>query len=126
MQHVESVQITMAEDFGIQGRGAFYDATGAIRDVVQNHLFQVLSNLAMEPPARLDSESLRDEKVKVLKSIPALGPMTSSSVSSAATARSAASLPIRGSRPTRLSGCASIRGGGRASRSISAPASAFR
>jgi glucose-6-phosphate 1-dehydrogenase len=70
--HVESVQITMAEDFGIQGRGAFYDATGAIRDVVQNHLFQVLSNLAMEPPARLDSESLRDEKVKVLKSTRAL------------------------------------------------------
>jgi glucose-6-phosphate 1-dehydrogenase len=69
---VESVQITMAEDFGIQGRGGFYDATGAIRDVVQNHLFQVLSNLAMEPPARMDSESLRDEKVKVLKSIPAL------------------------------------------------------
>src|SRR5947209_8162287 len=48
--HVESVQITMAEDFGIQGRGAFYDQTGAVRDVVQNHLFQVLSNLAMEPP----------------------------------------------------------------------------
>ena len=70
--YVESVQITMAEDFGIQGRGAFYDGTGAIRDVVQNHLFQVLSNLAMEPPARLDSESLRDEKVKVLKAIPAL------------------------------------------------------
>jgi glucose-6-phosphate 1-dehydrogenase len=70
--YVESVQITMAEDFGVHGRGAFYDATGAIRDVVQNHLFQVLSNLAMEPPARLDSESLRDEKVKVLKAIPAL------------------------------------------------------
>jgi glucose-6-phosphate 1-dehydrogenase len=70
--HVESVQITMAEDFGIQGRGAFYDATGAVRDVIQNHLFQLLSNLAMEAPARLDSESLRDEKVKVLKSIPAL------------------------------------------------------
>ena len=69
---VESVQITMAEDFGIQGRGAFYDETGAIRDVVQNHLFQVLSNLAMEPPARMDSESLRDERVKVLKSIPPL------------------------------------------------------
>ena len=69
---VESVQITMAEDFGIQGRGGFYDQTGAIRDVVQNHLFQVLSNLTMEPPARMDSESLRDEKVKVLKSIPAL------------------------------------------------------
>src|SRR5713226_5171114 len=72
--HVESVQITMAEDFGIQGRGAFYDETGAIRDVVQNHLFQVLSNLAMEPPARTDSESVRDEKVKVLKAIPALTP----------------------------------------------------
>ncbi len=66
---VSSVQITMAEDFGIQGRGAFYDPTGAMRDVVQNHLFQVLSNLAMEPPARNDSESVRDEKVKVLKSI---------------------------------------------------------
>jgi glucose-6-phosphate 1-dehydrogenase len=62
----------MAEDFGVHGRGGFYDATGAIRDVVQNHLFQLLSNLAMEPPARLDSECLRDEKAKVLKSIPAL------------------------------------------------------
>src|SRR5258707_2580557 len=68
--HIESVQITMAEDFGIQGRGAFYDQTGAIRDVVQNHLFQVLSNLTMEPPVRTDSESIRDEKVKVLKAIP--------------------------------------------------------
>jgi len=72
--HVESVQITMAEDFGIQGRGAFYDGTGAVRDVVQNHLFQVLSNLAMEPPVRTDSESIRDEKVKVLKAIPSLAP----------------------------------------------------
>jgi glucose-6-phosphate 1-dehydrogenase len=68
-QHVESMQITMAEDFGVQGRGAFYDQTGAIRDVIQNHLFQVLCNLAMEPPARTDAESVRDEKVKVLKSV---------------------------------------------------------
>ena len=68
--HVESVQITMAESFGVQGRGAFYDQTGAIRDVIQNHLFQVLANLAMEPPVRTDSESIRDEKVKVLKAIP--------------------------------------------------------
>jgi glucose-6-phosphate 1-dehydrogenase len=67
--HVESVQITMAEDFGIQGRGAFYDQTGAIRDVVQNHLLQILTNVAMEPPVRTDSESIRDEKVKVLKAI---------------------------------------------------------
>ena len=71
--HVESVQITMAENFGIQGRGAFYDAVGTIRDVIQNHLFQVIANLAMEPPARRDSESIRDEKVKVLKAIPPLG-----------------------------------------------------
>ena len=70
--YIESVQITMAEDFGVQGRGGFYDGTGAIRDVVQNHLFQVLSNLAMEPPVRSDSESVRDEKVKVLKAIPTL------------------------------------------------------
>jgi glucose-6-phosphate 1-dehydrogenase len=70
--HVESVQITMAEDFGIQGRGAFYDGIGAIRDVIQNHMFQVLANLAMEPPVRTDSESIRDEKVRVLKAIPPL------------------------------------------------------
>jgi glucose-6-phosphate 1-dehydrogenase len=67
--HVESVQITMAEAFGLQGRGAFYDQTGTIRDVIQNHLFQVLTNLAMEPPVRTDGESIRDEKVKVLKAI---------------------------------------------------------
>jgi glucose-6-phosphate 1-dehydrogenase len=67
--YIESVQITMAEDFGVQGRGAFYDQTGAIRDVIQNHLFQILSNLTMEPPVRTDSETIRDEKVKVLKAI---------------------------------------------------------
>ena len=71
-QWVENIQITMAEDFGIQGRGAFYDATGTIRDVMQNHLFQVMTNLAMEPPSGRDSESIRDEKIKVLKSIETL------------------------------------------------------
>ena len=69
---VESVQITMAENFGIQGRGAFYDGTGTLRDVVQNHLFQVLAYLTMEPPVRTDSESIRDEKVKILRAIPPL------------------------------------------------------
>ena len=68
--YIESVQITMAENFGVEGRGAFYDQTGAIRDVIQNHLFQILCNLAMEPPVRTDSETIRDEKVKVLKAIP--------------------------------------------------------
>jgi glucose-6-phosphate 1-dehydrogenase len=72
--YVESLQITMAESFGVQGRGAFYDQTGTIRDVVQNHLFQVLCNLTMEPPVRTDSESIRDEKVKMLKAIPDLRP----------------------------------------------------
>lgn len=69
---VESVQITMAERIGVQGRGAFYEEAGAVRDVVQNHLLQVLANVAMEPPAGRDDESVRDEKVKVLKAIPSL------------------------------------------------------
>jgi glucose-6-phosphate 1-dehydrogenase len=64
----------MAENFGVQGRGLFYEEAGAIRDVVQNHLLQILANLTMEPPAATDSESVRDEKVKVLKAIPALDP----------------------------------------------------
>jgi glucose-6-phosphate 1-dehydrogenase len=68
--YIDSVQITMAEDFGVEGRGVFYDQTGTIRDVIQNHLFQILCNLAMEPPVRMDSETIRDEKVKVLKAIP--------------------------------------------------------
>jgi glucose-6-phosphate 1-dehydrogenase len=72
--YIESVQITMAEDFGVEGRGAFYDQTGTIRDVIQNHLFQILCNLAMEPPVRTDSETIRDEKAKVLKAIPSIEP----------------------------------------------------
>jgi glucose-6-phosphate 1-dehydrogenase len=72
--YIESVQITMAENFGIQGRGSFYDQTGAIRDVIQNHIFQIMCNLAMECPARSDSDSIRDEKVKVLKAIPPIDP----------------------------------------------------
>jgi glucose-6-phosphate 1-dehydrogenase len=72
--YIESIQITMAEDFGVQGRGAFYDQTGALRDVIQNHIFQLMCNLAMESPARDDAESMRDEKVKVLKAIPSIRP----------------------------------------------------
>jgi glucose-6-phosphate 1-dehydrogenase len=72
--YVESVQITMAEKFGVQGRGGFYDEVGAIRDVVQNHLLQVVSLLAMEPPATSYHESLRDEQVKVFRMIRALEP----------------------------------------------------
>ena len=72
--HIESVQITMAENFGVEGRGAFYEQVGAVRDVIQNHMFQILCNMAMEPPVDTDGESLRDEKVKVLKAIPPIAP----------------------------------------------------
>lgn len=72
--YVESVQITMAEAFGVEGRGKFYDETGAIRDVVQNHLLQVVGYLAMEPPISLYPDSIRDEQVKVFRSIPPLRP----------------------------------------------------
>ena len=67
--HVANVQITMAEAFGVSDRGAFYDGTGAVRDVVQNHLLQVTSLLAMEPPAGSSSDAYRNEKFKVLDAI---------------------------------------------------------
>ncbi|AXC14933.1 Glucose-6-phosphate 1-dehydrogenase [Acidisarcina polymorpha] len=73
-EYVESVQITMAEKMDLQGRGAFYDDVGTARDVVQNHLMQVLSNIAMEPPPGIAFETLRDERVKVLKSIAPIQP----------------------------------------------------
>ena len=67
--YVENVQITLAESFGVKGRGKFYDETGVIRDVIQNHLFQVVSYLAMEAPSSIDSEAVRDEQAKVLRTI---------------------------------------------------------
>jgi glucose-6-phosphate 1-dehydrogenase len=67
--YVENVQVTMAEGFGVEGRGRFYEEVGAIRDVVQNHMLQVVANLAMEPPVGEGSEALRDEKVKVFRAI---------------------------------------------------------
>ena len=72
--YVESVQITMAEDFGVQGRGKFYDETGAIRDVVENHLLQVVAYMAMEPPVMAYAEGIRDETVKVFRAIEPLDP----------------------------------------------------
>ena len=72
--YVESVQITMAEAFGVQGRGSFYEEAGAIRDVVQNHLMQVVGFLAMEPPATTYRESIRDELVKVFRQVNPLDP----------------------------------------------------
>ena len=72
--YIESVQITMAEKFGIEGRGKFYDDTGAIRDVVENHMLQVVAFLAMEAPTGLYCDSIRDEQVKVFRTIPPLDP----------------------------------------------------
>ncbi len=66
---VASVQITMAESIGVAGRGRFYEETGAVRDVMQNHLLQLVALLAMEPPVNTEGEALRDEKVKVLKAV---------------------------------------------------------
>src|SRR6185436_18332577 len=67
--YVENVQITMAENFGVAGRGGFYEEAGAIRDVVQNHMLQVVGFLAMEPPATTYHEAIRDEQVKVFRTI---------------------------------------------------------
>ena len=72
--YVHSVQITMAENFGVAGRGSLYDHTGLIRDVVQNHLLQVVALLAMEPPTNMYCESLHEEQVKVFRMIPPLNP----------------------------------------------------
>jgi glucose-6-phosphate 1-dehydrogenase len=68
-RYVDHVQITVAESIGIENRGAFYEETGAVRDVLQNHLLQVVSLVAMEPPATFEADALRDEKVKVLRAI---------------------------------------------------------
>jgi glucose-6-phosphate 1-dehydrogenase len=72
--YIESVQITMAEKFGLEGRGKFYDDTGAIRDVVENHMLQVVAFLAMEAPTGLHCDAIRDEQVKVFRAIPPLDP----------------------------------------------------
>src|SRR3974377_1472405 len=72
--YIHSVQITMAEKFGVEGRGKFYEEAGAIRDVVQNHLLEVIALLAMEPPTILYPDSVRDEQVKVFRSIHPLSP----------------------------------------------------
>ncbi|MCA1672037.1 MAG: glucose-6-phosphate dehydrogenase, partial [Actinobacteria bacterium] len=72
--HVARVQVTMAEAFGVEGRGTFYDAVGAVRDVVQNHLLQVVALLGMEPPVAETADALRDEKVKVVRAMRPVDP----------------------------------------------------
>jgi glucose-6-phosphate 1-dehydrogenase len=82
--HVDHVQITVAETLGVEGRGAYYDNSGALRDMTQNHMLQLLCLVALEPPRSMDADALRDEKLKVLKS---LEPITSTN---------AATLTVRG------------------------------
>jgi glucose-6-phosphate 1-dehydrogenase len=67
--HIDHVQITVAESVGLEGRAGYYDKAGALRDMVQNHLVQLLCLVAMEPPASMDAEAVRDEKLKVLRSL---------------------------------------------------------
>ena len=75
--HIEHVQITVAETIGVEGRGDYYDQSGALRDMVQNHMLQLLALVAMEPPTDFDATSVRDEKVKVIR---ALRPITATDV----------------------------------------------
>ena len=107
-RYVDHVQITVAESIGIENRGAFYEETGASRDVLQNHLLQLVSLVAMEPPATFEADALRDEKVKVLRAIASdpkdvvrgqYGPGWVAATQVPATARSPTSTPSR--RPRR-------------------------
>jgi glucose-6-phosphate 1-dehydrogenase len=73
-RYIDNVQITVAEDIGIEGRGSFYEQTGSVRDMIQTHLFQTLTFVAMEPPVSLDPDRLRDEKLRVLRSMKPVDP----------------------------------------------------
>jgi glucose-6-phosphate 1-dehydrogenase len=72
--HIDHVQITVAESLGVEGRAGYYDTAGALRDMVQNHLLQLLCLVAMEPPSRLNADAVRDEKLKVLRALKPLAP----------------------------------------------------
>jgi glucose-6-phosphate 1-dehydrogenase len=73
--HIASVEVTMAEEFGVEGRGKFYESVGALRDVVQNHLLQVIALLAMEPPVAADDRALADERVRLFRQVKAIDPL---------------------------------------------------
>ena len=120
-RYVAQVQITMAEAIGVEGRGGFYDSVGAIRDVAQNHLLQVLTLLAMEPPVGADADALRDEKIKVLR---ATRPTRrrACAASMPATGTNPGWRPGRRWRPSRRCGWTSTPGGGPGCRSCCAPA----
>ena len=78
--HIDHVQITVAESLGVEGRGGYYDTSGALRDMVQNHILQLLCLVAMEPPSHMDADSVRDEKLKVLRSLKPIDDLDSGTV----------------------------------------------
>ncbi len=124
--YVESVQITMAEQFGVSGRGSFYEETGALRDVVQNHLLQVVANLAMEPPVSGTGEALRDERVKVFKRMRPLKGQTLVRGQFRGYRTEPGVRPILKSKRSPRSKCISIRGAGKVCRFLSGPANICR
>ena len=124
--NVESVQITMAENFGVAERGRFYEGAGTLRDVVQNHMLQVAAFLAMEPPVSGSSASMRDEKVKFLSRCARSTNATPCAVNSRATATRMGSLRIRRWKRSPPCGCSSIHGAGVACPFTFEPVSACR
>ncbi len=122
--YVDHVQVTMAEAFGVGSRGKFYEEVGAIRDVVQNHLLQVVAHLAMEPPIAADAAALLDEKAKVFKALRTATPADLVRGQYRGYRDEDGVAPIRTSRRMRHCGCTSIRGAGRAYPSFFAPANA--
>ncbi len=123
---VDSVQITMAESFGVEGRGRFYEEAGAIRDVVQNHMLQVVGFLAMEPPVTTYHESIRDEQAKVFRAIRPLNPDDLVRGQFKGYRKEAGVARTRRSRRLPPSGSISIPGDGKTCRSSSGPANACR
>ena len=119
---VSCVQITMAEDFGVEGRGAFYDSVGALRDVVQNHLLQVLALVAMDPPAGDSDDDTQDKKAEVFRAMPPADPQHYVRGQYQGYAEVPGVAPVRPPRPTLLSGWRSTTGAGPTSRSSCGPA----
>ena len=135
--YIDYVQITAAEDLGIGRRAGYYDSSGALRDLVQNHMLQLLTLLCMEPPVTFEADEVRDEKVKVLHAVeppqarrghacPLYAPAWPRARRPSATSRRRTSRTTRGRRPTWRFGSRWTTGAGPACRSTSAPASGSR
>ncbi len=123
---ISEVQITMAEQFDVQGRGAFYDNVGTTRDVVQNHLLEIVALLAMEPPSAASASALHDEKVKLFRQIDAFSPANISRGQYRAIEKRKASIPTPTRRRSSPLASRSNRGGGRVCRGSSGRARRFR